>query len=99
MGYRVLCLADRVIDDKEFDLDPALFTMQKASLLAERDREELERNLTYRGLLICESPLKTDTVQWIEKFRKSYFTSIIITGDNMLTAIAVAKAVGLHLDS
>ena len=91
LGYRVLCLADRVIEDSEFGLDPSLFPMQKASQLAELDRTELECNLTYRGLLICESPLKNDTVSWIEKFRKSYFMTLIITGDNMLTAIAVAK--------
>ena len=60
-------------------------------MFGELDRSDLEKNLNYRGLLICESPLKPDTALWLEKFRKSYFNSIIITGDNMLTAIAVAK--------
>jgi magnesium-transporting ATPase (P-type) len=28
---------------------------------ADKEREELECKLTFRGFLICESPLKTDT--------------------------------------
>ena len=33
----------------------------------------------------------------MNKFRQSYFVPIIITGDNMLTAIAVAKQVNLNI--
>ncbi|CAD8051496.1 unnamed protein product [Paramecium sonneborni] len=61
-----------------------------------QEREELEKNLIFRGFLICESPLKTDTQQWIKKFKSSYFQPIIITGDNLLTAIAVGKQLQLH---
>ncbi|CAK72470.1 unnamed protein product (macronuclear) [Paramecium tetraurelia] len=79
LGYRVLCLADREIEEYE-----------------NQEREELEKNLVFRGFLICESPLKPDTQQWIKKFKSSYFQPIIITGDNLLTAIAVGKQLQLH---
>ena len=59
------------------------------------DRSDFEKNLKFRGFLICESPLKKDTALWMQKFKQSYYTVKIITGDNMLTAIAVAKQLKL----
>ena len=38
---------------------------------------------------MCENPLKRDTSQFIESYRKSGFNIIMITGDNILTAISV----------
>jgi cation-transporting ATPase 13A1 len=89
-GYRVLCLADKLIDESEYGFEEGMFFTEKATIVANRDRVELEQQLTFRGLLICESPLKKDTASWISKFTASYFVPLIITGDNLLTAIAVA---------
>ena len=92
----MLCLADKEIDTS--DLDDSLFYTEKAQRVAHRERSELEQGLTFRGLLICESPLKKDTAQWISKFTASYFKPLIITGDNLLTAMAVALSLKLGGD-
>ena len=39
-GYRVLCLADRVIDESEFD--DGMFYSERAAIVGNRDRSELE---------------------------------------------------------
>ncbi|CAD8134897.1 unnamed protein product [Paramecium pentaurelia] len=61
-----------------------------------QDREKLENNLVFRGFLICESPLKTSTQKYIQNIKQSYFQPIIITGENLLTTIAVSKQLQLH---
>jgi P-type E1-E2 ATPase len=69
---------------------------EQTLILSNLDRSVLETKLTFRGFLICESPLKPDTALWISKFKASYFNSVIITGDNLLTAIAIGKLLKFH---
>lgn len=51
LGYRVLSLAYGVLDP----------TMNFSDV----ERSDIEKNLTFAGLFICDSPLKFDTKQYI----------------------------------
>jgi P-type E1-E2 ATPase len=45
--------------------------------------------LTFAGFFICSSPLKEDTLKNIQQLQKAQYKILIITGDNILTAIKV----------
>ena len=69
-GYRVLCLAYKKLDGQTRDLE----------------RDEIEKDLIYGGLLILSCPLKNDTAKYIKILRKANLRNIMITGDSMYTA-------------
>lgn len=54
-------------------------------------RELVESNLIFGGFIVFHSLLKHDAKQTIEMLNKSCHRSIMITGDNSLTACHVAK--------
>lgn len=58
-------------------------------------RTEVESKLTLLGCLIFANKLKTDTKIAMASLRAARCRCIIVTGDNPLTAIAVAKECGL----
>lgn len=57
-------------------------------------RSELEKGLTFVGLLNMENQLKKETCMWLTHFMACRFRLVMITGDNPLTAAAVAKMSG-----
>jgi len=54
-------------------------------------REEVETGLNFLGFLVLQNNLKDETTAVIETLNKCNVRSIIATGDNMMTAISVAK--------
>eukprot|EP00835_Amoeboradix_gromovi_P000424 NODE_15_length_42055_cov_0.634117.p2 type:complete len:1047 gc:universal NODE_15_length_42055_cov_0.634117:34719-37859(+) len=54
-------------------------------------REEIEKNLEFTGFLIFENKLKKETADTISKLHSAYLSTAMCTGDNLLTAISVAK--------
>ena len=76
-GYRVLSLAYRKLEGNE--------------MMEGIERETAETNLTFCGLLILTSPLKSDTLKYITLLRQSEYKNIMITGDNMFTAARTAQ--------
>ena len=54
-------------------------------------RDEIESDLTFLGLLIMENKLKTETVAVIDTLKRCEVRTIMATGDNVLTAISVAR--------
>jgi cation-transporting ATPase 13A1 len=68
------------------------------SLNVSSHRDEVEKNLTYAGLLITETPLKSDTPKYINELLNADLNCIIITGDHHLTTakIAVDLNIGPH---
>lgn len=54
-------------------------------------REELEQGLSFVGFLVLENELKHETVGYLDMFASAGLRSIMVTGDNPLTAIAVAR--------
>lgn len=82
-GYRILALAYK--DDE--------------SLTYASKREELEKDLTFAGFAIVETPLKPKVEQYIGELIKAQYDVCIITGDHFLTTSKVAKDLKLGPDS
>ncbi|QLG74835.1 hypothetical protein HG535_0H01620 [Zygotorulaspora mrakii] len=56
-------------------------------------REDIECDLNFDGFLIFHCPLKDDAIETLKMLNESAHRSIMITGDNPLTAVHVAKEV------
>ncbi|XP_037075193.1 probable cation-transporting ATPase 13A3 isoform X2 [Pollicipes pollicipes] len=82
-GFRVLALAHRAL--------PRL-TYARAQRIA---REEVERELTFLGLMVFENRLKAESRPVLRDLAEANIKTIMVTGDNMLTALSVAHDCGL----
>jgi len=58
-------------------------------------REEAESNLEFVGFIIFENKLKERTTEIIEELTNANIRTIMCTGDNILTAISVARECGV----
>ncbi|KAI1339008.1 hypothetical protein F5Y15DRAFT_89450 [Xylariaceae sp. FL0016] len=58
-------------------------------------REEAESDLGFVGFIIFENKLKPTTAAVLKELTQSNINSIMVTGDNILTAISVARNCGL----
>ncbi|XP_008944588.1 PREDICTED: probable cation-transporting ATPase 13A4 [Merops nubicus] len=58
-------------------------------------REEVESDLTFLGLLIMENRLKKETKPVLEELSAARIRSVMVTGDNIQTAVTVAKNAGM----
>lgn len=81
-SYRVLCIALKPLDE----------------VPANPDAETIETNLTFVGLLCLNDPPQSDTVEAINTCNISGIHTIMITGDNILTAKAIARRIGILID-
>jgi len=82
-GFRVLALAHRPL---------AKLSYVKAQRV---QREALEANLTFLGLLILENRLKPASLPSIVALKEALIRPVMVTGDNMLTALSVARECGM----
>jgi cation-transporting ATPase 13A3/4/5 len=55
-------------------------------------REEVESDLTFLGFLLMENRVKPATIAVIEHLQQANIRSLMITGDNILTAVSVARS-------
>ncbi|KAI1285209.1 Polyamine-transporting ATPase 13A3 [Halotydeus destructor] len=78
-GFRVLALAYRPLNSMSY------VKMQRAT------REEIEKDLSFLGLLVMGNMLKPETTPVIDTLIGANIRVIMVTGDNMLTAISVAR--------
>ncbi|KAK4163309.1 putative type V cation-transporting ATPase [Cladorrhinum sp. PSN259] len=83
-GSRVLSLAY-----KQLSFDGEL-GMRKINDLK---REEVESQLHFAGFLVLQCPLKDDAKKAVQMLSESSHRVVMITGDNPLTAVHVAKEV------
>jgi cation-transporting ATPase 13A1 len=60
-----------------------------------KDRGSLEKDMVFAGFLILECPLKPDSKHVIGELIRSGHECVMITGDGALTAVEVAKQVGM----
>jgi cation-transporting ATPase 13A3/4/5 len=54
-------------------------------------RDEVEKDLIFVGFLIMQNKLKAITTSVIDTIHEARIRTIIITGDNILTAISVGR--------
>ena len=78
-GSRVLALAYKYLDTN--------VNVNKVT------REEIESKLHFAGFIVFHCPLKNDAIETIKMLNESSHRSVMITGDNPLTACHVAKEV------
>ncbi|ESN93246.1 hypothetical protein HELRODRAFT_89193 [Helobdella robusta] len=55
------------------------------------EREAVESNLIFLGLLVLENRLKPESTSVIRKLKDAHIRTIMVTGDNILTALSVAR--------
>ncbi|KAM9378812.1 putative cation-transporting ATPase 13A4 [Phaethornis superciliosus] len=80
-GFRVIGLAGKSLQSGEQPTDVT--------------REEVESDLTFLGLLIMENRLKSETKPVLEELNTACIRSVMVTGDNIQTAVTVAKNAGM----
>ncbi|CAH1276951.1 ATP13A3 [Branchiostoma lanceolatum] len=79
-GFRVIAFAWRPLEDKVKFLHT-----QRMS------RHEIETDLTFLGLMVMQNALKPETTPIIHQLNGANISTVMITGDNILTAVSVAR--------
>ncbi|KAK1237514.1 hypothetical protein MKX08_003139, partial [Trichoderma sp. CBMAI-0020] len=82
-GYRVIGCATRHLNR---------LSWVRAQKMA---RAEVERDLDFLGFIIFENKLKPSTAGVLKELKDSNIATVMVTGDNILTAISVARECGL----
>ncbi|XP_072264323.1 probable cation-transporting ATPase 13A4 [Pyxicephalus adspersus] len=82
-GFRVIGLAYR--------------SLQKEGLppTTDLEREVVESSLTFLGLLILENRLKPETSSVLKELSEANIRTVMVTGDNLQTAVTVGKNSGM----
>ncbi|XP_021372586.1 probable cation-transporting ATPase 13A3 isoform X2 [Mizuhopecten yessoensis] len=83
-GYRVIALAWKPLSSK--------INYVKIQRM---QREQVEKDLLFLGLLIMENKLKHESSPVISQLRDANIRTIMVTGDNILTALSVARECGM----
>jgi len=78
-ALRVIALGSRVVDE----------------LPASGDLEELERDLTFEGIIGLIDPPRPEVAAAIETARRAGIRTVMITGDHAATAAAIARQIGI----
>ncbi|XP_075224909.1 polyamine-transporting ATPase 13A3-like isoform X2 [Lycorma delicatula] len=82
-GYRVIALGFRELNSLKY------------SDLQKMNRNEIERDLKFCGLIVLENRLKPQTIGVIDVLKFAKIKIVMVTGDNILTAVSVAKECGI----
>ena len=81
-SLRVLCIAIKRLDEIPANPNP----------------DEIEKDLTFVGLLGLNDPPRVEAIEGISMCDAAGITTVMITGDNLLTAKAVARRIGILKD-
>ncbi|XP_025263819.1 probable cation-transporting ATPase 13A3 isoform X2 [Camponotus floridanus] len=81
-GYRVIAVGCRTISENSAEI-------------SKLSREAVERELEFLGLVVLENRLKQPTASVITELKEANIRIVMITGDNIQTAISVAKECGI----
>uniref|UniRef100_A0A8D3ANK3 P-type ATPase A domain-containing protein n=1 Tax=Scophthalmus maximus TaxID=52904 RepID=A0A8D3ANK3_SCOMX len=57
--------------------------------------DHIETNMEFLGMIIMQNKLKTETPGVLQDLRQANIRTVMVTGDNMLTAISVARDCGM----
>ena len=77
-GYRVVAVAGK-------NLQVNFLKVQKIT------REEAEKDLIFLGFLVMQNTLKPESSGVIQELRSASLRCLMVTGDNLLTAVSVAR--------
>nr|XP_058160286.1 polyamine-transporting ATPase 13A2 isoform X1 [Dasypus novemcinctus] len=83
-GFRVVALAS-----KPLPIAPRLEAAQQLT------RDTVERELSLLGLLVLRNLLKPQTTAVIQALRRTCIRAVMVTGDNLQTAVTVARGCGM----
>ncbi|KAG7217497.1 hypothetical protein INR49_021424 [Caranx melampygus] len=83
-GFRVIALAHRRLESK--------LTWHKVQNV---NRDHIEANMEFLGLIIMQNKLKAETPGVLQDLHQANIRTVMVTGDNMLTAISVARDCGM----
>ncbi|XP_056277594.1 polyamine-transporting ATPase 13A3-like isoform X3 [Pseudoliparis swirei] len=83
-GFRVIALAHRQLESK--------LSWHKVQSLS---RVLIETNMEFLGLIIMQNKIKEETAGVLLELRQANIRTLMVTGDNMLTAISVARDCGM----
>nr|XP_042900067.1 polyamine-transporting ATPase 13A3 [Parasteatoda tepidariorum] len=83
-GFRVIAFASKTLNQ-----DVTITHIEKMK------REDFEKNMTFLGLLVLENKLKDGTVSALQLLRDADIRLIMVTGDNLLTAVTVSRNCGI----
>uniref|UniRef100_A0A2K5VC67 Polyamine-transporting ATPase 13A2 n=1 Tax=Macaca fascicularis TaxID=9541 RepID=A0A2K5VC67_MACFA len=83
-GYRVVALASKSL--------PTVSSLEAAQQLT---RDTVERELSLLGLLVMRNLLKPQTTPVIQALRRTRIRAVMVTGDNLQTAVTVARGCGM----
>ncbi|CAI5791593.1 probable cation-transporting ATPase 13A3 isoform X1 [Podarcis lilfordi] len=83
-GLRVIALASRRLESK--------FTWHKIQHIS---RDVIECNMDFLGLVVLQNKLKPETVPILAELQRARIRLVMVTGDNLLTAISVGRECGM----
>ena len=81
-ALRIVCIAMRPLDNIPANPNP----------------EEIERSLTFVGLLGLDDPPRATVIEDIKACESAGIKTVMITGDNLITAKSVARRIGILKD-
>jgi soluble P-type ATPase len=84
-GYRLLALATKRIP----------VNLAKTARINRLARSEIESGLDFCGLIVLENRLKPASADVLKELHNAQIRPVMVTGDNILTAICVAQDCGL----
>ncbi len=83
-GYRVIGMAGKALDSS--------ISWSNAMKLT---RDSVESNLDFYGLMIMQNMMKPETTPIIHELIESGLRTVMVTGDNLLTALCIARKCGM----
>ncbi|RNA15084.1 putative cation-transporting ATPase 13A3 isoform X2 [Brachionus plicatilis] len=83
-GYRVIALAGKKLDESVSWANSLKLT-----------RDAVEKDLEFYGLLIMQNKIKPETTPVINELKSAAISTVMVTGDNLLTALCVARKCGM----
>lgn len=89
-GYRVIACATKVFHNSLDKKNP-----EDLRFLSEWSREKVESDLDFVGFIVFENRLKPTTAATLKQLREANMRTVMCTGDNVLTAVSVAKECSL----
>ncbi|MCL2404858.1 MAG: cation-translocating P-type ATPase [Defluviitaleaceae bacterium] len=81
-ALRVIAIAYKIYDDIPQDLT----------------EEGLEKDLTFMGLIGMIDPPRPESAQAVQCAKDAGIRTVMITGDHIVTAVAIAKEIGIYQD-